>query len=111
MQQGVLGDVSAEITQTTLDDLTNKDLSEAGRSLHQRYGKSYSLAPTSGQLRGTYRGAIQRPSGKFAIIERSKDFTLVPWREVLERAHGKSVSGFIRGNSISWRIGNSLGIS
>ena len=111
VQQGVLGDVSAEITQTTLDDLTNKDLSEAGRSLHQRYGKSYSLAPTSGQLRGTYRGAIQRPSGKFAIIERSKDFTLVPWREVLERAHGKSVSGFIRGKSISWRIGKSLGIS
>lgn len=111
VQQGVLGDVSAEITQTTLDDLTNKDLSEAGSSLHERYGKSYSLAPTSGQLRGTYRGAIERPSGKFAIIERSKDFTLVPWREVLERAHGKSVSGLIRGKSISWRIGKSLGIS
>lgn len=111
VQQGILGDVSAEITQTTLDDLTNKDLSEAGRSLHERYGKSYSFAPTSGRLRGTYRGAIERPSGKFAIIERSKDFTLVPWREVLGQAHGKSVSGLIRGKSISWRFGKDLGIS
>lgn len=111
VQQGFLSDVSAEITQTTLDELANKDLSEAGRSLHERYGKSYSIAPTSGQLRGTYRGAIERPSGKFAIIERSKDFTLVPWREVLERAHGKSVSGLIRGKSISWRFGKDLGIS
>lgn len=111
VQQGVLDVVSAEVSQTTLDNLTNKDLSDAGSSLQERFGKSYSLAPTSGQLRGTYRGAIDRPSGKFAIIERSKDFTLVPWREVLERAHGKSVSGLIRGKSISWRFGKDLGIS
>jgi type IV secretory pathway VirD2 relaxase len=111
VQQGVLRAVNAEVKQTTLDDLMNKDLSEAGRSLHERFGKSYSLAPASGQLRGTYRGAIERPSGKFAVIERSKDFTLVPWREVLERAHGKSVNGLIRGKSISWRFGKRLGVS
>lgn len=110
VQQGILGDVRAELTQKTLDDLTKKDLHEAGKSLGDKFGKPYSLAPASGQLRGTYRGPIERPSGKFAIIERSKDFTLVPWREVLERAHGKTVSGLIRGKSISWRFGKSLTI-
>ena len=78
VQQGFLSDVSAEITQTTLDELANKDLSEAGRSLHERYGKSYSIAPTSGQLRGTYRGAIERPSGKFAVSSGRKTLRSCP---------------------------------
>ena len=111
VKQGFLGSVSADVTQTVLDELTRKDLARVGRSLSDGLGKPYSLAPSSGRLRGTYRGAVDRPSGRFAIIERAKDFTLVPWREVLERAHGKSVSGIIRGKSISWRFGKGLGLS
>lgn len=111
VQQDFLGSVNADMTQTVLEELTRKDLAQAGGSLSDRIGKPYSLAPESGRLRGTYRGAVDRPSGKFAIIERAKDFTLVPWREVLERAHGKSVSGLVRGKSISWRFGKGLGVS
>lgn len=111
VQQGILHDASDRVTQNTLDELTNKDLREAGKSLSDKFGKPYSIPPISGRLQGTYRGAVERSSGKFAIIERSKDFTLVPWRDVLERAQGKSVSGLIRGKSISWRFGKGLGIS
>jgi len=44
-------------------------------------------------------------SGRFALVEKSREFTLVPWRPVLDRHVGKSVSGIMRGDGISWSFG------
>jgi len=32
------------------------------------------------RIEGLYRGPVELTSGRFALIERSRDFTLVPWR-------------------------------
>jgi hypothetical protein len=39
---------------------------------------------------------VDLESGSFAMVERSRDFTLVPWRDVLERHIGKAASGIMR---------------
>jgi hypothetical protein len=39
---------------------------------------------------------VDLESGSFAMVERSRDFTLVPWRDVLERNIGKAASGIMR---------------
>jgi hypothetical protein len=57
------------------------------------------------KLQGVYRRHIDLASGRFAVIEKSREFTLVPWRPVLERHLGKEVSGIVRGDSISWTVG------
>ena len=44
-------------------------------------------------------------SGKLALIERARDFTLVPWRPVLDRQIGKGVTGIIRSDGVSWSFG------
>lgn len=44
-------------------------------------------------------------SGSYAVVERSRDFTLVPWRDVLERNIGKAASGIMRADGISWQFG------
>jgi hypothetical protein len=44
-------------------------------------------------------------SARHALIERSRDFVLVPCRPVLERHVGKQVSGIVRGGGFSWTIG------
>jgi len=44
-------------------------------------------------------------SGRQALIERSRDFVLVPWRPVMERHIGKGVSGIVRDRGISWTFG------
>ena len=48
-------------------------------------------------------------SGSYALVEQSKEFTLVPWRSVLERQIGKNVSGLMRSDGISWRFERSPG--
>jgi len=48
-------------------------------------------------------------SGRYALVEKSREFTLVPWRPVLERQIGKPVSGIMRGDGISWTFGRGRG--
>ena len=49
-------------------------------------------------------------SGRFAVIEKSLEFTLVPWRPALENFVGRNVSGIPRGGTIDWTIGRSRGL-
>jgi hypothetical protein len=70
----------------------------------------YVAATTGQEIRGIYRRSVSLTSGRFAIIERAQDFTLVPWRPVLERAKGQSVSGIVGGEGISWSIGKRRGL-
>lgn len=44
-------------------------------------------------------------SGRFALIEKSREFTLLPWRQVLEKQIGKQASGIMRESGISWTFG------
>src|SRR3546814_1005002 len=51
--------------------------------------------------------AVDMTSGRHALVERSRDFVLVPWRSVMERHIGKSVSGIVRDGGIGWTFGRS----
>ncbi|TIW14940.1 MAG: DUF3363 domain-containing protein, partial [Mesorhizobium sp.] len=57
------------------------------------------------RVEGTLGRSVELASGKYAVIEKSREFTLVPWRPVLERHIGKEVCGIMRGEGISWAIG------
>jgi Protein of unknown function (DUF3363) len=57
------------------------------------------------RIEGVYRRSIELASGRFAVIEKSREFTLVPWRPVLERSLGRQVSGIAREETISWMLG------
>jgi hypothetical protein len=108
-EQGLLETENSKINAKLLGDLESRDLKAAGNKISAVLGKPYSEAPTSGRISGIYLEPIERPSGKYAIMERAKDFTLVPWRDMLERNRGKSISGIMRGNSISWTLGRDRG--
>ena len=62
------------------------------------------------EVNGVYTQAVERPSGRYAVIERTRDFTLVPWRDVMDRNLGKSVSGLVREGGISWTLTRGRGI-
>jgi hypothetical protein len=42
---------------------------------------------------------------RMAVIENSREFTLVPWRPLLERHVGKELSGIMQGREVSWTFG------
>jgi len=93
-----------------LRELRRREVSAAADRLSKGLGKPFA-APLDGErIEGVYRRPLRLASGKFAIIEKSKEFTLVPWRAALERQRGKSVSGIVRGASVSFDFGKKRGI-
>jgi hypothetical protein len=68
-------------------------------------GLEYAETQPGDRIEGIYRRSVQLLSGRAALIEKSREFTLVPWRPVLERQLGKSVSGIMRVDSVAWSFG------
>ena len=110
LSQGLIGK-EQNVTEQTLKTLEQLDLTNAAKSLSHDYDKPYKPAAAEGKVSGIYRKAIVRPSGKYAVIEKSKEFTLVPWRETMDRNLGKSVTGIIKNQTISWTLSKGRGIS
>jgi dihydropteroate synthase type 1 len=53
---------------------------------------------------GKFTGIIQLSSGKFTIIEKSHEFTLVPWRLVIDRQLGRELTDVAQGGAVSWQL-------
>jgi hypothetical protein len=59
---------------------------------------------------GTYNESVQLVSGKYALVENAREFTLVPWRPVIDKDLGRTVTGLVRGDGISWQLGRARGL-
>lgn len=58
----------------------------------------------------TVTGTTQLSSGKFAVVEKSHECTVVPWRSVIDRQLGREVMGIVQGGSVSWHLGRQRGL-
>lgn len=91
-----------------IDELRRRELGQVAGQLSKEMGLGY-VEHRGGLVEGTYRKAVQVGFAKYAVIEKSREFTLVPWRPVLEKQIGRHVSGIGRGDSVSWTFGRQRG--
>lgn len=85
--------------------LQQRELSRTSQQIEQETGLRH-VTPRHGEaIEGVYRRTVMVGDQRYAMIEKSREFSLVPWRPVLERAVGKSVMGVMRDGPISWTIG------
>jgi hypothetical protein len=88
-----------------LEKLRARELQRVARQLSRELGLGYAEAAPGDPIEGIYRRPVQVGSARMALIENSREFTLVPWRPVLERRMGREVSGIMRGRDVSWTFG------
>ena len=88
-----------------LATLQRRELLKVAGQLSDELGVPFVELRTGARIEGVLRRPVDLVGGRFALIEKSREFTLVPWRPVLERQIGKSVSGIMRSDGISWAIG------
>lgn len=88
-----------------LSILRRQELTRIGTQLSTELGLDYAETRSGKRIEGIYRRSLDLVSGRFAVIEKSREFTLVPWRPVLERSLGKQVSGIVRSETVSWTLG------
>lgn len=85
--------------------LERRELRAAAVRLSGQIGKE-PIEPMAGtRISGIARRRVDLASGRFFMIESAREFALVPWRPVLERALGRRVSGIAsRDRAISWSL-------
>lgn len=89
--------------------LRRRELLRIADQLSGELGMPFAEARAGERVDGRLIRSVDMTGGRHALIERSRDFTLVPWRPVLERHIGKNVSGIMRDGGISWTIGRQRG--
>lgn len=94
-----------------LDTLTRRELAEVAARLAKETGMRHHALGDGDRVSGVYRKSLDLASGRFAMIDDGKQFTLVPWRPVVERELGREVSGVVRGTSVSWALGRDRGLA
>lgn len=76
------------------------------RSLSKELGLEFDQPVAGEQISGICRRRVDTSSGSYGLVERSREFSLVPWRPELERVIGREISGRVRGSGgISWTLG------
>jgi type IV secretory pathway VirD2 relaxase len=109
--QGLATRVGARLlfARDLLATLEERELTRVGNEIAVREQVPYHPTRNGEHINGTYRRSVTLASGRFALIENARDFTLVPWRPVLERELGREVTGVMRGSTVSWSLGRQRG--
>jgi type IV secretory pathway VirD2 relaxase len=85
--------------------LQRRELLRAGENLVDELGKPFVEMRAGSVIEGRLLRHVDLASGRFAVVEKSRDFTLVPWRPVLDRQIGRAVAGVMRTDGVSWSFG------
>jgi hypothetical protein len=85
--------------------LRRRELLRIAESLSGELGVEFVETKSGERVEGIFRRAVAATNGRYALIERSRDFTLVPWRPMLEPHVGRRMSGVLRGGGMNWTIG------
>jgi type IV secretory pathway VirD2 relaxase len=92
-----------------LETLRRRELLRVAGQLSGEVGLNFVESRKGDRIEGTVKRHVDLAQGRFALIEKSREFTLVPWRDVLEKQIGKQVGGIMRESGVSWTIGRGRG--
>lgn len=94
-----------------LATLREREVARIGAEMAESKGLPFRAATVGENVSGRFTGTVQLSSGKFAVVEKSHEFTLVPWRPVIDRQLGREVMGVVQSGSVSWQLGKSRGLA
>lgn len=85
--------------------LQRRELLRVASEVSDELGKPFVEAQSGAIVDGIFRRSIDLYAGRFAVLEKARSFTLVPWKPVLERQLGRPVSGLVRESGVNWTLG------
>jgi hypothetical protein len=99
------------LARNLLATLRERDLDAAALRIAKETGLAHRPVIDGEPVSGVYRRSIQLASGRFAVLDDGMQFSLVPWRPVIETRLGQTLGAVVRGNSASWEFGRQRGPS
>jgi type IV secretory pathway VirD2 relaxase len=92
------------------DTLRHREYDHATQTLSKELGLPHNAPIEGEQISGTFTKPVTLASGKYAIIQKALEFTLVPWRPDIEPMRGKEITGTTSAQGIQWEWGPRRGL-
>jgi type IV secretory pathway VirD2 relaxase len=92
------------------ETLRHREYEKATQALSKEQGLTH-YSPIEGEhVSGTFSKSVNLASGKYAVVQKSQEFTLVPWRPDMEPMRGKVITGTASAHGIQWEWGPRRGL-
>ncbi|MER0630272.1 relaxase/mobilization nuclease and DUF3363 domain-containing protein [Pseudomonas aeruginosa] len=93
-----------------LKTLRDRELAQVARNIAAETGLEHRPVQEGQRVAGIYRRSIMLASGRYAVLDDVKGFSLVPWRPVIESRLGQQVAATLRDRDVFWDISMARGI-
>ncbi|EKQ59427.1 hypothetical protein WS7_17207 [Xanthomonas citri pv. malvacearum str. GSPB2388] len=97
------------VTRNLLETLRNRELAQAAKDIAADTGLAHRSVTDGERVAGIYRRSVMLASGRYAMLDDGKEFSLVPWRSVIEQRLGQQIAATVRGGGALWEIGRQRG--
>ena len=74
-----------------LKTLQQREVSRVAEQLQKELGLNYQPTASGERLKGQVRQFIKMASGRFAVVQKGKEFSLVPWRQAMQLRIGTGI--------------------
>ena len=95
----------ARLRSGALAALQRRELLHVAGDLTRELGKPLREVAPGERVEGQLVRRLDLKSGRHALIENSREFSLVPWRDALSRRIGQQVAGIVRADGVNWQFG------
>lgn len=97
------------LARNLLATLRDRELARVAQGIAAETGLEYRPTAEGERVTGIYRRSLMLTSGRFAQLDNGMEFSLVPWKPVVEQRLGQSLSAVVRGTGVSWEVGRQRG--
>jgi type IV secretory pathway VirD2 relaxase len=91
-----------EPSRNLLHQLRERDIRRTSAMMSAQLGLTHVNVAEGENVSGTFVRSAHLASGKYAIVQNAKEFTLVPWQPQMERVGGREISGTVSAHGINW---------
>ncbi|UUY08669.1 relaxase/mobilization nuclease and DUF3363 domain-containing protein [Pseudomonas sp. J452] len=93
------------LARNLLVTLLNRELVQAAKDIAADTGLAHRSVEDGQRVAGIYRRSVMLASGRYAVLDDGKGFSLVPWMPIIEKRLGQQIAATVRGNGMSWEVG------
>jgi type IV secretory pathway VirD2 relaxase len=113
IERGLVSDRSVtQLSQGHLIQLQREGMRHAATDIAKQTGRDYRALQPGEQIDGRFTQTVSTAHAKFAIVERGYEFSLVPWKDSLEKLRGHHIQISVsRSMDMTWTRGRSRGLS
>lgn len=97
------------LARNLLATLRGRELAKVTQDIAVETGLEHRPVADGQRVSGIYRRSVMLASGRYAMLDDGKWFSLVPWRPVIEQRLGRQITGTMSGSVVSWEIGRKSG--